>query len=353
MTNAMKASIKFRDEQKPLLRAKVPISILGLPFLSGVSAGETKELRLDLGTAFESGPLFRVSYRPNDPSTPFSLVVKTGVGSFGSPIQAPFAMSAEFNLIGPGAIGSSPRFSILIKPRFGDFVLKKSVQSNSVESVVKKIVIDHEKTVPDPSVSGVGKTAVGFYPFESVNGFTTDVAKSTNGFLSGMELNAGSVLPFFNRAKVNFRWGLRVPPELGQVNSGMSISKMPLLVMNKLSIEHVSGNAKEAEKKPSNDAGESRTNLDVKPEFDALKAESGMLRRAVEDLRAELIGLRANGIGSSFDDVSRNGAQTGMAERRDRRNTNGKVPEVSWSAGLEEVKKSEAKKPGAKGSEKK
>lgn len=348
MTNAMKASIKFRDDQKPLLRAKVPISILGLPFLSGVSAGETKELRLDLGTAFESGPSFRVSYRPNDPSTPFSLVVKTGVGFFGSPIKAPFAMSAEFNLVGPGSIGAGPRFSILLKPRFGDFVLKKSVQSNSVESVVKKIVVDHEKNVQDPAVTGVSKaTAIGFYPFESVNGFTNDVAKSTNGFLSGMELNARSVLPFFNRANVNFRWGLRVPPELGQVNSGVSISKMPLLVMNKLSIEHVTGSAKEAEKKPGNHATEAKENPGVKPEFDALKAESGSLRRAVEDLRAEVITLRASGIGRAFDDVSRNGTQMAAVEKRDRRN-NGKVSEGSWPAVPEEVKK-----PGAKLSEKK
>jgi hypothetical protein len=348
MTNAMKASIKFRDDQKPLLRAKVPISILGIPFLSGVSAGETKELRLDLGTAFESGPSFRVSYRPNDTSTPFSLVLKTGVGSFGSPVKAPFAMSAEFNLIGPGSIGSSPRFSILIKPRFGDFVLKKSVQSNSVESVAKKIIIDHEKNVQDPLVTGVGKTtAIGFYPFESVNGFTTDVAKSTNGLLSGMEMNARSVLPFFNRANVNFRWGLRVPPELGQVNSGVSITKMPLLVMNKLSIEHVMANAKEADKKPGDQTAELKENSGVKPEFDALKAEGGLLRRAVEDLRAELITLRANGIGRGFHDVSRNGVQGTVVEKRDKRN-NGKVPEGSWPAGLEEVKK-----PAAKVSEKK
>jgi len=347
MTNAMKASIKFRDDQKPLLRAKVPISILGLPFVSGVSSGETKELRLDLGTAFESGPSFRVSYRPNDPSTPFSLVLKTGVGSFGSPVKAPFAMSAEFNLIGPGSIGSSPRFSILIKPRFGDFVLKKSVQSNAVESVAKKIIIDHEKIVQDPLVPGVGKTAaIGFYPFESVNGFTTDVAKSTNGFLSGMEMNARSVLPFFNRANVNFRWGLRVPPELGQVNSGVSITKMPLLVMNKLSIEHVMAKAKEADKKPGDQTAEVKENSGAKPEFDALKAESGLLRRAVEDLRAELITLRANGIGRGFDDVSGTGVQTTVAER-DKRN-NGMVPEGSWPAGLEEVKK-----PAPKVSEKK
>ena len=35
----MKASIQFRDDDRPLLRAKVPVGVLGLPFLSGLAAG--------------------------------------------------------------------------------------------------------------------------------------------------------------------------------------------------------------------------------------------------------------------------------------------------------------------------
>ena len=122
----MKASIKFREDQKPFVRAKIPISILGLPFFSGVSAGESRELRLDLATAFDSGPSFRVSYRPNDSWNPFSLVVKTGTGPFGSPFGAPMAMAAEFSLLGRG---SGPSFSILFKPRLGDFSIKKATGS--------------------------------------------------------------------------------------------------------------------------------------------------------------------------------------------------------------------------------
>ncbi|KAK1408749.1 hypothetical protein QVD17_40774 [Tagetes erecta] len=53
----MKASIKLRDEQKPLFRAKIPLNILGLPFQSGIVAGESKELSLNLATYFESAPL--------------------------------------------------------------------------------------------------------------------------------------------------------------------------------------------------------------------------------------------------------------------------------------------------------
>ncbi|KAJ3694681.1 hypothetical protein LUZ60_000058 [Juncus effusus] len=331
----MKASIKFRDDQKPLLRAKVPISILGLPFISGVSTGDAKELRLDLASAFDSGPSFRVSYKPNDPAAPFSLVIKSGIGPFGSPTRAPFAMSAEFNLIGRGDnLRSSPGFLILLKPRFGDFVLKKSVKSNSVESVVKKIGTEVESNGQNSVSNGsIGTTSIGLGPFEKVNGFPTDVAMSTKGgidrFLSGIELNARSVLPVFNRANLNFRWGFRVPAEF---NSGVSVSKMPLLVVNKLSIEHVTGDKKEMEmkekKKQDDDVADRFAG--VKPEIDALRAESGLVRRAVEDLRAEVSGWKfasvadvSRGFGSAAD-VSRGRAQPA----KDRKN-NGKVPEAS------------------------
>ncbi|CAI0424547.1 unnamed protein product, partial [Linum tenue] len=78
------ASLKFHDEQKPLFRAKVPLSILGLPFQSGIVADEAKELSLNLSTFFDSGSSFKVAYRPNDSWNPLSLVLKTGSGSSGS-----------------------------------------------------------------------------------------------------------------------------------------------------------------------------------------------------------------------------------------------------------------------------
>uniref|UniRef100_A0A2P2PXG3 Uncharacterized protein n=1 Tax=Rhizophora mucronata TaxID=61149 RepID=A0A2P2PXG3_RHIMU len=61
----MKASLKFREDQKPLFRAKAPLSIFGLPFQSGIVAGESKELTLNLATFFESGPSIKIAYRPN------------------------------------------------------------------------------------------------------------------------------------------------------------------------------------------------------------------------------------------------------------------------------------------------
>ncbi|KAG5399713.1 hypothetical protein IGI04_014320 [Brassica rapa subsp. trilocularis] len=127
----MKASMKFREEKNPLLRAKVPLSILGLPFQSGIVAGESKELSLNLSTFFESGPSLKLAYRPNDSHSPFSLVVKTGTGPFGSPVSASMLMSAEFNLLGKG----NPTFMLHFKPRFGDFSIKKSHSSSGFDMI--------------------------------------------------------------------------------------------------------------------------------------------------------------------------------------------------------------------------
>lgn len=75
----MKALMKFREEQKPLFRAKSPLKILGLPFQSSIVARESKELSLNLNTYFESGPSLKVSYRPNDSLNPFSVVLKPAI----------------------------------------------------------------------------------------------------------------------------------------------------------------------------------------------------------------------------------------------------------------------------------
>ncbi|KAH0884654.1 hypothetical protein HID58_060750 [Brassica napus] len=155
----MKASMKFREEKNPLLRAKIPLSILGLPFQSGIVAGESKELSLNLSTFFESGPSLKLAYRPNDSHSPFSLVVKTGTGPFGSPISTSMLMSAEFNLLGNK---NSPTFMLHFKPRFGDFSIKKS---HSSSGLIGSIGIEHvdgcgggkeTKPVSDPGkVSGL------------------------------------------------------------------------------------------------------------------------------------------------------------------------------------------------------
>ncbi|CAH1418367.1 unnamed protein product [Lactuca virosa] len=170
----MKASMKFREEQKPLFRAKAPLKILGFPFQSGMVAGESKELSLNLSTYFESGPSLKVSYRPNDSLNSFSVVLKTGTGHFGSPISSSFNMNSEFNL---SRGGQNPRFFVHFKPQFGDFIVK-NVQS----SVFKK------------QITGV-----------------VDEDAPVKGVLSDVEMTATTAVQLRKNTTLSFRWGFRVP----------------------------------------------------------------------------------------------------------------------------------------------
>eukprot|EP01018_Ginkgo_biloba_P033003 Gb_28633 [translate_table: standard] len=124
----MKASLKLREGQKPLVRAKIPLNVLGFPLVSGISVGDSKELCLHLGTFWDTGPALKVAYKPNDSWNPFSLIVKTGIGLWGSPEGAAMAMSAEINLLGRG----NPSFCLQLKPQLGDFTVKQSARSSLV-----------------------------------------------------------------------------------------------------------------------------------------------------------------------------------------------------------------------------
>ncbi|XP_073010048.1 uncharacterized protein [Typha latifolia] len=347
----MKASIKFREDRKPLVRAKVPISVLGLPFLSGIAAGDGKELRLDLATAFEFGPSFRVSYCPNDSWNPFTLAIKTGIGAFGSPAAAPFSMTAEFNLLGRGVGTGGPTFSILFKPRFGDFTIKKSALSSSAPIPAAAVEENIHASNGQPPINGLEN---GVHSGKKANGFAADVGTSGVGgigrMLSGVEVTARSVLPVGNRAAVRFRWGLKMPPELRSAISdgggrypvpGITLSKIPLLVMNKVSIEHVVDKAEPKESKTTLAHEAAETSSLVKRQLESMQAENNLLRRAVEDIRTEIGSWKASpaavgGLASFGADVSRNGASP--TTRKSDRRSNGKVPEKSTvKPGPEEV----------------
>uniref|UniRef100_A0ACD6AMB0 Uncharacterized protein n=1 Tax=Avena sativa TaxID=4498 RepID=A0ACD6AMB0_AVESA len=307
----MKASIKFRDDDRPLMRAKVPIGVLGLPFQSGLSAGgDPRELRFDLSTAFASGPAVRLSYRPNDPGLPFALSVRAGVGALGSPARAPFSLAAEFNLL--SANSGSPAFFLLLKPRLGDFSLSHTLRSSPPPP---------PRTVGEvPDSEGRNELAYNYKAFSlSGNGLAADVAAagSSGGLgalLSGMRLTTRSVLPLWGRASMRFNWGIRAPPGLQAAladghkeDTRAPVSKMPLLVISKISIEQSPRG--DADKKKNgvkaeaslpavaateasdgaghDDAGGEGFSL-MRRQLQAMNAESGMLRRAVEDLRAEI-----------------------------------------------------------------
>lgn len=330
----MKASLKFRDDQKPLLRAKVPLSILGLPFQSGIVAGETKELTLNLGTFFEAGPALKIAYRPNDTWNPFSLVVKTGTGPYGSPISSSMLMSAEFNLLGRG----NPSFMLHFKPQFGDFSIKKSQSSVFDRTTVtpRNGVVSEEDTsievVENPAMNGT-------FNVQKITSLTPESPESPAAVIaklfSGMEVAARTKLPVRSRAVVNFCWGVRVPAELKSMGNnptaGIAFQKIPFLVMNKIGIEHVDGRDS---KKASAGAGPDSIpppNVDVaeacftvKRQLEVLQADNGSLKKAVEDLRREFAAAgKISTVGESspskYWDVERNGNKT-SGGKPDRRN---------------------------------
>ncbi|KAL8459832.1 hypothetical protein ACS0TY_030904 [Phlomoides rotata] len=283
----MKASIKFRDEQKPLLRAKIPLNIVSFPFQSGVVAGESKELSLNLSTFFDSGPSLKFSYRPNDSLNPFSFIFKTGIGNFGSPHKSPLTMSAEFNLIG----NQNPSFFIHFKPEFGDFSLKKSQSSAFVKNLGEKSNDDDEGFINNGYFKGNG-----FFPATVES--KAAAGMMVNRVIKGAELSATTSMPLRDYAIVNFRWGLRVPPQeaatdevdtvvVRRRDDRMGGIKLPLLVMNKIGIEHV---AKANSKKGSGEEFDKigAACLDVKKQLELIQAENGLLSKALSDLRSDI-----------------------------------------------------------------
>ncbi|CAH2063739.1 unnamed protein product, partial [Thlaspi arvense] len=295
----MKASMKFREDQKPLFRAKVPLSILGLPFQSGIVAGESKELSLNLSTFFESGPSLKVAYRPNDSWNPFSLIVKTGTGSFGSPVSSSMHMSAEFNLLGKG----NPSFMLHFKPQFGDFSIKKSHSSSGFDgSLIKSM--NGSVSEEDSSIEVVDSPAVNGCcggGFRKLTVLPSTSAGDIAGLLTGVEVSARTSLPVRGRAVVNCRWGVRVPTEIRRdldPSAAISLRRFPFLVLNKIGIEHMDGSyAKETKSTsdPGKVSGLPKASDDVAKmclAVEELRSENRQLKNAVEDLRGVVSNAR-------------------------------------------------------------
>lgn len=322
----MKASLKFREEQKPLFRAKVPLSILGLPFRSGIVAGESRELSLNLSTFFESGPSINIGYRPNDAWNPFSLIVKTGTGPFGSPVSSSMLMSAEFNLLGRG----NPAFMLHFKPQFGDFSIKKSQSSVLDQKAILKAPNGGVLENDDTSIEVVESPML-----KKITVLPSRAAGEFAGVLAGVEMAATTALPVRSRAVVNFRWGVRVPAEItSELTAGINFKKMPYLVMNKIGIEHVDG-ADSKEKTSKKEAGQElgitgrgdvvEVCFNLKRQMEILQSENGLLKKAVEDLRREILDGKSNPFNGDLNsgkyrEFERNGNNKASNNRNDRRN---------------------------------
>ncbi|KAL5225559.1 hypothetical protein ABZP36_012198 [Zizania latifolia] len=93
----MKASLKLREDETPLLRTKLPVALLSVPAVASLTAGDPADLRLALATASPTLPSLRLSYSPLSAATAmavevntagdlsFSLVLKPSLGTLRAP----------------------------------------------------------------------------------------------------------------------------------------------------------------------------------------------------------------------------------------------------------------------------
>lgn len=368
----MKASLKLREGQKPLVRAKIPLNILGLPLVSGIYAGDNKELCLHLGSFWDTGPSLKLAYKPNDSWNPFSVILKTGTGEWGSPAGASMTMSAEINLLGR----ANPSFCLQFKPQFGDFTLNQSARSSFVlpskqgeegglfgplahkpslsqettpskfslkfngfenkeeegSSFEKTPELDNGTTTLNPLENG--GFAVNFpeeglhkYHFSDGIGNLKDFwSFQAEKLLGGVSLTARSSLPVRKHAIFRVRWGVKLPSDLFKGleagdQSGFTLSKLPCLFLDKVSIENV-----EQKKyiKSSGYYGRVHAPLEdlmlpiireeanelahitgiccsMKRQLHLLQTENRLLKNTVEDMRSE---FQYKGVGNSTDNLS-------------------------------------------------
>eukprot|EP00250_Pteridium_aquilinum_P017507 c23664_g1_i1 orf=426-1868(+) len=404
----MKASLKFREEKNPLLRAKLPFNVGAVPLSSGVAVGCSQELAIHLGTFFAAGPAIKLAFKPNDLS-PFSVILKTGLGLWGSPNGAPISLRAEFSV---ASKGGNPLFTLRVKPRVGDFSIQKDVKSIKFAPAQQKA--SETAMAPLQSNALTDKLAVAStppptngdakaFPKRNGNSFSDkdrlrspsldsnavvigsnfslkiegldrewkgrndkkqkaegmkdqesegDVTADGNGSvarmssdlsneqvkpdgsgrvsaafssvgahinLQGCRIVAHSILPFGKHARFNIRWGVKPHPDIFEGWDGsvrlLSLSKLPSLLLDKISFEQVSAPAAGKLKAPALQSGylegayfpasfseENRELAQVaslcynmKRQLHLLYAENQVLRRSMEDMKSqvELRGFRS------------------------------------------------------------
>ncbi|KAI3812740.1 hypothetical protein L1987_17452 [Smallanthus sonchifolius] len=282
----MKLSLKLEDQQQnqnPILfKAKIPITVFGLPFLSGFSAthhhpaaAASDKLSLSLSTHFHSGPSLKLAYNTpttTTPSTavaaataPLTLTLKSGISLSGSPNNSPLIISANFSF-SPQNPNPNPTFSIKFTPRLGSFSLRKSIPS-SVPNPNKKL---------NGGGTDGGENSYGFVPLDRpINWKELTVESATkDSIFSGIMMVADTELPVTKRVKVNLRWGVNIPSDYEK--------QLPYLRVNKIKIERIDdvNEEKGKQKIKGIDGGDSS-------EFEMLKGMYSWMSRELNDLQTE------------------------------------------------------------------
>ncbi|KAL3497707.1 hypothetical protein ACH5RR_040439 [Cinchona calisaya] len=313
----MKFSVKIQENQQNntqnhplLLRAKIPITIFNLPFLSGFSTTthHPSDLSLSLSTNFPSGPTLKLSYSTTTatsistatttlPPPPLTLTLRSGIGQHGSPKDSPLIISANFSF-SPNNPISSPTFSLLFKPQLGSFSLRKSTFSDPPGgSLIGKI--NGEASAADASSSFC------FVPLErpvSLKDFSV-VNNGKDSILKGISMMARTEMPVAKRVLMNFRWGVNFPEDFSK--------QMPFLAVNKIGIERVDEvkevkEGKGKKKSEGNAGGDSELLkgmcLWMKRELDLLQRENREMKGKLEEMKLGQFGRNGN---SGVSEVNR------------------------------------------------
>uniref|UniRef100_A0A1D1ZIH2 Retinoblastoma-associated protein n=1 Tax=Anthurium amnicola TaxID=1678845 RepID=A0A1D1ZIH2_9ARAE len=276
----MKASVKLRDDPQapPLLRAKLPVAVLGLPFVASASAGDPHDLSFQLRTAFPAGPSLHLAYHPNPhlPHHPFSLTLRSGVGLWGSPDRSPLLLSAHLPLVTSPTPALS--FSIQIGPSLGDFSLKRVAAS----------VPPNPNPVPKENGGAVHRPLPVWT--EELGAARRDAAEE---LISGTAVTVRTTLPVTRRAVLRLRWVVNLPAPGGR--SAIGGKSLPFLAVDKISIESLregEGPAAEDERgvvratKEERDAEALKGMLFwMRREVEELQREQGSIRECLEELR--------------------------------------------------------------------
>ncbi|CAN4099760.1 unnamed protein product [Withania somnifera] len=329
----MKLSLKLQDQSQTtnshlkqpqthplLLRAKIPISIFNLPFLScfSTTTNHPSDLSLSLATSFPSGPTLKLSYStastptptPTTPITPpLTLTLKSGTGVFGSPKNSPLVISANFSF-SPLSPNQNPTFTLLFKPQLGSFSLRKSTTSGASS--------DNSSAVGKQNGDG---NSFGFVPLERPSSFKEfsmeDYAKDS--VFKGIAVMAKTEMPLTKRVMLDCRWGVNFPKDLG--------NRMPFLSVNKIGIKRVEEVKEVKEKKDDENSGENELLKGMcfwmKKELEMLQRENREMKHRLEEMKMGNVGVR-KGVGEGdFVGVQVVENSGGFDQWRNKRNTSG------------------------------
>jgi hypothetical protein len=326
----MKLSLNLQDDrqiQNPLLKAKLPISILNQPFTSILTTTTTNsisDLTLALSTNFPSGPSLRLTYTPSITTaiSPFSLSLKSGLGLFGSPHDSPLVFSAQFSLPNSSSNLILPSFSLQFKPQFGHFSLHKRTTTpssnpnydlNYGSQTTNRPHLESgspSKSEPGNGFASDGSSGWQELKLEPCNGkgkegfvnhnYIDDVYGigfsperqlvwkygNKRGFFSGVGVKAKTAFPLTKRLSMNLRWAVNFPGELG--------TKMPYLIVNKIGIERVE-ELKEVKKEKSNESNLGDLELLkgmcfwMTRDLEVLEAENREMKHYLENMRLGIL----------------------------------------------------------------